>query len=527
MWHLPFSRLLAAAVNSSFISPGMRSAIAPMSHVPLMSCFLTRLRLSSVVASTCYCQEECLDHADSQLFHAQATRGHSASVMYIRVMHVNVIGWCHSFLTSLGVASLFAFAYAYAMAPKKQPQEKKEPSEDAAEKTAAKKPKLSGKDGQEVPSVRSPSPPPPLSEPRVPRLEDRPDRPLLPSDESQEPAIPVLTNIMDWAGALVLKAAQDRGLGKGLDNLESFPPLEWNQAPTSATSGTTYKEVWIPDHCNESMRGEGLYEAGASLWWLEPVPDAGDISWASVALAAKVLRPTETKAGHTRILWPCVMYAGCRLGALSPDGFPKRLQLLHGHVLIFGWWLAVYKALAASDEKTLGMLIESALCVTIQLRALEKPADFAVASIDAASLNHELKVMNEPFHAFAYKISILLESLSKADRSSQQKSIAALAKMHKDKLRFEGKVLNKTMLGAAIAIANAFPAQEVGAKLLSLLFHWHSSALSQYGRLYKIVNTFSGFMKDTEQSDGLLQAWFRKSPQSSVTYPTLSELPGR
>ena len=380
------------------------------------------------------------------------------------------------------------------MAPKRAGEGLKDPKPKAAKSAASPtKAKEAEKDPdpKEVPLAKDPADPVAMPLPSSPTL-----RPELPADDSLDSAIPIVTRIIAWGKPLLLKAIEDRGLGKGAGcSLEDILPLEWDSKSKQAA---TYKEMWNTQHAHESLRLRGIYEAGASMFWLEAMPSTKStfLTWSNVVAASALLRETVLPSGSCRILWPCVLHAAVQLGNMSVHEYPQVLQLLHGHELIFAFWLAIYKALFSRDEKTLSMLIETALCVTIQVRACETPEERTVAGIEAASIVHELKVLNQPFHVFAFRVSGLIESLPKDSRSSQKKILQGLNKAFGDRLRFEGKALNATMLSAIVALTKIMPQEEAAAKYLALIFQWYGGTVNVYSRLYKIVSTVNGYYKD-------------------------------
>ena len=345
--------------------------------------------------------------------------------------------------------------------------------------------------------------------------EPPPTRPQLPADDFAGSAVPTITQIVEWAKPLVLKAVLEQGIGKGC-SLEEIPPLDWDAARAKAAV-KTYKEMWSLQHSSESLTDQGLYEAGGSLWWCSPIPEcSGEVAWSTVVRGLGLLRPKEFAVGKMRVRWPLVLETGARRDAIPRDRYPAALQLLHGHVVVFSWWLAVYKALSASDTVWLTQLIECALSATVCVRILENPAAMAAASIQAASQTWEMDVLNEPFHLFAYKLSVLIDALPKAEKSSQVKTTQALLRLYKEDLRYQGKVLNKSMLSAAVAITNSFPEGSPGAKWLSLVFQWYGPILCSYSRIYRVVTTVNGFLKEVPTSEGLQQAGLDLNKNASL-----------
>ena len=231
------------------------------------------------------------------------------------------------------------------------------------------------------------------------------------------------------------------------------------------------------------------------------------VSWHSVVKGCGVLTVKTMSTGAQRIVWPFTLQC-VTSGALPSDDYPKSLELVHGHVLIYSWWLEVYRALHASDSAKLTLLIECALCATVQVKFVKTRSAVLSAAIEAASETWETAdVLQTSFHSFAFKLGELIESLPAASRSSQRKMLATLNADYKN-LKYQGKSLNQSMLTAAVAIASAFPSGQSGATFLNLFFQWHGTLLCNYSRLYKVTTTVAAYVKDQENADSLQQAGF-------------------
>ena len=388
---------------------------------------------------------------------------------------------------------------------KRQGEEKATPKGEA-KASAAKKAKVQeGADTKAVPAVVLASPPPAVAASAPPAC-----RPELPSPESPEAAIPVVTKIMQWAVPLVLEEMKKRKLLGDHDGtkLEDVRPLEFDKA-SSSSSPSTYKETWQPQNAEASLRTRGLYEAGGSLFWVSPLASKdcdSEVTWAAVVKGCALLKP-KCFEGSKRILWPFTLQT-VTSDILAADQYPKALEMVHGHVMLYSWWVEMYHALHTSDYERVSM----ALCTTVNLQLLPRRRSGLIAKyIWAASDTWEMAdILAIPFHVFAFKIAFLIEELPASTRSSQKKILEALQKEYKDvPLKYQGKVLNKTMLSAAVAIANAFPDGQSGARFLTLIFQWWGPVLSNYGRLYKVATTVAGYVKDQDNSDQLQQAGFR------------------
>lgn len=332
-----------------------------------------------------------------------------------------------------------------------------------------------------------------------------PLRPTLPDPDYAGSALDTIGKVMAWATPQVLQHIKKRGLGTWTQ-LADVPPLAWNPDIAKA-SARTFKEMWDCGHAASSLSLNGLYEAGGSLFWIQPLPESGQVSWTNVVKGLSLLNPKKMQHGaSSRILWPFCLETSAKDYQVNKDKYPLGLQLLHGHTVVFSWWLDMYQALVDTDEVKIGQLIECALCATVQVRLLNTAAEIAAASIEAAAQTWELaSCLSEPFHIFAMKLTPILDSMPKKDRASQAKIVTYLQANYRNQLRFQGKALNKTMFSAAQAVCQAFPDGGLGQRLLNLMFLWHGPILSSYARLYKMVTTVSGWTKDSGSQNNALQ----------------------
>ena len=230
---------------------------------------------------------------------------------------------------------------------------------------------------------------------------------------------------MAWATPKVLEEVKKRGLGD-CKQLSDVNPLAWD-ANIARASARTFKEMWDCGHAAGSLQANSLYEAGGSLFWLQPLPEptqvSGHVSWANVVKGLTLLNPKKMQGGGSRILWPFCLETSAKEYQVTKDKYPVGLQLLHGHAVVFSWWLDMYQALMDTNQVKIGQLIECALCATVQVRLLNTPADIAAASIEAAAQTWELdSCLSEPFHIFALKLGPILESIPKKEKSSQVKN---------------------------------------------------------------------------------------------------------
>ena len=90
----------------------------------------------------------------------------------------------------------------------------------------------------------------------------------------------------------------------------------------------------------------------------------------------------EISKERSRIMLPVKLECKISSDRLpAAEEFPQSLQLLHGHCLIFAWWLATFEALTSKDQQDkFELLMECALTPTLLLRVLNTTAECAAAS---------------------------------------------------------------------------------------------------------------------------------------------------
>ena len=105
-----------------------------------------------------------------------------------------------------------------------------------------------------------------------------------------------------------------------------------------------------------------------------------------------------------RILWPFTLQC-VTADVLPADNYPKALEMVHGNVLLYSWWVDIYRAFHGSDYERVSMLLECALCVTVNLQLLPRRRSGLIARyIWAASDTREMSdVLAIPCHVFAFK----------------------------------------------------------------------------------------------------------------------------
>ena len=76
------------------------------------------------------------------------------------------------------------------------------------------------------------------------------------------------------------------------------------------------------------------------------------------------------------------------LEALTKTSFPGTLDLVSGHVILYGWYLAMFEALDASGsgaEEWMLALWQAGLTISIHAQVVTNPADLAALSLKASN----------------------------------------------------------------------------------------------------------------------------------------------
>ena len=155
--------------------------------------------------------------------------------------------------------------------------------------------------------------------------------------------------------------------------------------PDSKDDLLTYVSPWNKDEAAISFQGTGTYKAGGNVFWLNPFVDgspcksaltrqkmcsiAGDPPLYSACLDAAenyaltkiqqegVIQGKVSAAQEARIKFPHVFTAfSWNLGTHDADHFDSSLPLVCGHVALWGFHLALMKALVAGDMASVAVL---------------------------------------------------------------------------------------------------------------------------------------------------------------------------
>ena len=259
-----------------------------------------------------------------------------------------------------------------------------------------------------------------------------------------------MKKIMPWVNQeLESFLLQEKVLEPG-QHLSDLRPLNISDKKREVI-GTSYKQPWIPENAQISMRQNGLYEAGAVLFWIDPeVADEGnfrvpsvDPTWGSVCGISETQFKVVGEADCKRIMFVVALFAMFE-GTIPEHEYVSKLTLLGGHAFVYAWYHKMYKALEDKDFALVRMLVEAALTVTLTVWSNPSDQLMAVQSmVLSEAIRVQAKVMCDSFISIMDKV-VLSQGVEESGSIPQQ-CVASLQKMH---VRFNGGLFNLSMLKA-------------------------------------------------------------------------------
>ena len=149
--------------------------------------------------------------------------------------------------------------------------------------------------------------------------------------------------------------------------LHEQQPLTIRAATDAAL--VSYKHPWTPEEAALSLASTGRYEAGGNIMWLKPFTTSSETTiaagppptWEAVHVMANQFRvspgpPGRTERGRVtreqRLMFKMPVHVhASTLDALTRQSFPGTLELVSGHVILYGWYLAAFEALGAGGQR--------------------------------------------------------------------------------------------------------------------------------------------------------------------------------
>ena len=258
----------------------------------------------------------------------------------------------------------------------------------------------------------------------------------------------------------------------GPEPLNQHKPLEIKHDEAKLKS---YKAPWRRTEVEASLRTTKLYEAAGNILWCVPRPAAswgqdsadddphtaqviaGDPpTWADVEAVARLhfsheaLVASCSESGSVgRLVFPIVVPV--HVSTVSAAAVPEKgMAVISGHVYLYGWYLAVFRAVAQRDEKLLAALWQVGLTTTIFVRLNLKPHELAVFSMQQSEARKTQKnVYSDTFVAFSLKAMLVMRGAQGGCGGGPATSRGAKEQLlEATKVTFNGAPVNKAMLGA-------------------------------------------------------------------------------
>jgi len=277
-------------------------------------------------------------------------------------------------------------------------------------------------------------------------------------------------------------------------------------APVADSTMTSYKEPWRADRCSTALRTTGMYEAGGNLFWLDWRRPSGTGSaiagspprWSHLKEIADKWFTRENLVGGSggtrmRIVFPVPLIVHAEsLDKVKGTAFPGSLELLTGHIWVWGWACGLAAAQLTADMTLVTALWEAALTVTLHLRVGMSLAEKAAATIADSELNKARdRLSSDSFLAFARKCWVIFGAAAggmDASATTAAGSKSGLLKTHG--VKYCGTPVGKTMLTAILQLKERF--SEQGLYILEDIEYKHgrevlTAAYTKLGRLGTLV----------------------------------------
>lgn len=260
---------------------------------------------------------------------------------------------------------------------------------------------------------------------------------------------------------------------------------------------TSYKEPWKSDRCTTALQSTSMYEAGGNLFWVNWRRPSGQNEaiagtqprWSQVEEIATRFFSRESLVGgagvRQRIVFPVPLLVHApSLDNARGSTFEGSLEMLTGHIWVWGWARGLAGALTINDTTLVRALWEAALTVTLHLRVDMTPAAQAAATIADSELQKlRDRLAADSFLAFARKCWVIFGSEA-TTVGSKTNTLKALG------VTYGGAAVTKTMLTAILHLGDRFSDKAVG--ILQEIEYKHGRevltlAYTKLGRLGQLV----------------------------------------
>ena len=325
------------------------------------------------------------------------------------------------------------------MAPQGPAASKAKQPPPTSESVPAKKPRLGGSEAVDVT----------LSEPDLPQSHSW-DLPAC------EPSRLVYQYVRTWLS----KFASDWKIGceKGIEP-HRLGGLGIGDDKDRA-GGQSFKSPYLRDEAEMLLSTTGMYESGCNILWLNPFAPGLDLSlmgsWKDVQVVTALFNPEEDGQLKDRVIAPTHLEASVPQATAVQECWEYGLQLYAGHLLLWGWYVSVFRAIQADNRDHVRMLMECARTWTVRMTIIP-PKDISTLFrrsmlYSEAQTIHEL--LQDTFIAFSTKCIGAFRADSK--QSLNAGTLGAWLKDHGE-WKFRGSSPGKTMTTAMVTLSSYTP----------------------------------------------------------------------
>lgn len=215
-------------------------------------------------------------------------------------------------------------------------------------------------------------------------VQEQPRKPQLPGADADPDVLPLMRGIIASASHdLRRHMAEDTAAFAAFADvpLHEHEPLEI-KATASDRELLSYKPPWKHEAAQTSLANTGLYEASGNLFWVNPFPASAQATvcagetppWSAVMGMSDAFRPDDAATfkqpdatAREKRISPGHVGAPCLdVGGFDKATFKGTLQLVTGHPVIYGWYVAMREALSRGDNRWIASLVQAAVTVTLR-----------------------------------------------------------------------------------------------------------------------------------------------------------------
>ena len=280
---------------------------------------------------------------------------------------------------------------------------------------------------------------------------------------------PVMLELVPFVEQSLIKLM---GTAAGFQQFSGGAPLHKHQ-PLAIIKGETdtmvsYKAPWEPASCKIAVTTTSMYEAGGNLFWVNWRAPTGKNAviagsaprWAQVQEVADRYFCEAAQVGilRRRIVFPTTLlvHASSLDTVINASDFADSLEMLVGHLWVWGWVYGVHKAMQQNNVVLVRMLWEAALTVTLHLKTGMTDAAKAATTIAESELRKaQDRLMSDSFVAFAGKCWVIIDE----DEKSPNKSKMQL--LNDRNCTYGGSAVTKGMLSTISYFRDRFDANAI------------------------------------------------------------------